>query len=334
MKTLTKLLAISIIFLSACTTSYQAGGYDDVYFSKGNNPVVSSTNQAPTAVAPASAEPVNSQPVATPDNKSYTGDGENVGEYYGSDQPAYTDNQTYTDENGNNYVTNNYYYGNDFVYDDYYDYAYSSRIRRFHNSYYNYGYYDDYYTNYYWYDYNPWNFGTSIYFGYSWWPSYYYGWGGNYNCWNNYSWYPYHGYPSYYNYPYYGYWGGYGWGYNNGYWDGYTNGYWDGYNDGYWAGNYGGNYYYNSYDDNSYYYGPRNDIGTSSNIGGNSRDWSFAEKYETANASQLGLTPEPTIQNTTVTPLVSGSNGVGSKENGNGISGLGTATQSNGDSDQ
>ena len=43
------------------------------------------------------------------------------------------------------------------VYDesDYYDYAYTARIRRFDNPVIGVGYYDDYYTNMYWYTYNP-----------------------------------------------------------------------------------------------------------------------------------------------------------------------------------
>jgi hypothetical protein len=80
--------------------------------------------------------------------------------------------------------------------DDYYDYAYSARIRRFHRPYLMYDYYADYYTNLYWYTYDPWYWGTSIYLGYHWWyPSYYsYYWGYPYY----YGYYPYH-HHHYYN---------------------------------------------------------------------------------------------------------------------------------------
>ncbi|MBR5784623.1 MAG: hypothetical protein IKY43_05595, partial [Bacteroidales bacterium] len=83
------------------------------------------------------------------------------------------------------------------VYDesDYYDYAYTARIRRFDSPMIGIGYYDDYYTNMYWYTYNPSNWGVSIYLGYNWWyPSwcwyyrpYYYSYWGYYDpFWNPY----------------------------------------------------------------------------------------------------------------------------------------------------
>lgn len=105
----------------------------------------------------------------------------------------------------------------EFNMDDYYDYAYTARLHRFHNPAPIYGYYDDYYTNLYWYDYNPYSWGTSIYFGYSWWwPhasiswgwEYYpwrYGWYGDRYGWYNYAyaprywWYYDWRYPWYYN---------------------------------------------------------------------------------------------------------------------------------------
>ena len=155
------------------------------------------------------------------------------------------------------------YYSNQstdtFNYDNYYDYEYSSRLRRFQNNdFVSNDYYSDYYTNSYWYDYNPWNYGTSIYLGYDWWyprytyyrPGWYLGFSygpfafsyGSYWDWGWRGYYPYWGYGSYYH------------GYNNGYW----NGYWDGY----WNGRYGNSYdyCYNPYDRNTYtqsYYGRR-----------------------------------------------------------------------------
>ena len=135
------------------------------------------------------------------------------------------------------------------VYDesDYYDYAYTARIRRFDNPVIGVGYYDDYYTNMYWYTYNPNYWGVSIYLGYNWW----------YPSW---SW--------YYRPYYYSYWG---------YYDPFFNPYWNPYWDPFYYGHhhhhhhhYGHhhhghhhhyawncNHYYNSLDRGSFYYGPR-----------------------------------------------------------------------------
>ncbi len=60
---------------------------------------------------------------------------------------------------------------------DYYDYEYSARINRFHRDNGNRSYYDDCYTNLYVYTNNPLYWGTSIYYGYGWYPYGYYGWG-------------------------------------------------------------------------------------------------------------------------------------------------------------
>lgn len=145
-----------------------------------------------------------------------------------------------------------------FNYDNYYDYEYSSRLRRFQNDdFVSDDYYSDYYTNSYWYDQNPNSYGTSIYLGYDWWyPGYTYyrpGWymGFSYGPFS-------FGYGSYwrsYYWPYYAW--DYGWGYGS-----YGHGYWNGYWDGYWDGRYGHcyDYCYNPYDRNTYtqsYYGRR-----------------------------------------------------------------------------
>lgn len=182
---------------------------------------------------------------------------------------------------------NPYYKDREFKYDDYYDYEYATRVKRFDNNISGLGYYDNYYTNSYWYNQNPYNYGVSVYNGYSWWGSGYnnysynpsvsfyanYGWGNYYgNGYNGYN--PYDPYAS-------SYWQGY----NHGYYNGYNNG-WGGYP--YYGYGYGGGYgygygynpysyggygypnnwgYYNSYDNNSSYtYGPR-----TSHTGGNSR---------------------------------------------------------------
>lgn len=64
-------------------------------------------------------------------------------------------------------IENNYYYGDgDYIY----DYYYASRIRRFHRPYVSYSYYNSYYTDCYWYTYEPIFWGMSIYLGSMWNP--------------------------------------------------------------------------------------------------------------------------------------------------------------------
>jgi hypothetical protein len=137
---------------------------------------------------------------------------------------------------------NPYYKDPSFNQDDYYDYQYASRVRRFSNPVYGAGYYDNYYTNQYYYNQNPACYGSSIYSSYSYWmPS---------NQFNNYS----NGLSfclSSGNY-----WGnGYNpYGYNPYGYNGYNNGYYNGYNNGYYNGLYG--YGYNPYGYNGYGYNP------------------------------------------------------------------------------
>ncbi len=178
----------------------------------------------------------------------------------------------------------------EFKYDDYYDYEYATRIKRFDNNINGLSYYDNYYTNSYWYNQNPYNYGVSVYNGYSWWGNGYnlYSYNPSTNFYYNNGWYssfPSGGYMGYNPYNTWGnsYWQGYNNGYHNGYNNGYNNG-WNGYPY-YGYGNYGynnynpyGNYYgygnnnyngsswgyYNSYDNNSgYTYGPRTSHGGS-----------------------------------------------------------------------
>jgi hypothetical protein len=153
--------------------------------------------------------------------------------------------------------------------DDYYDYEYAARLRRFNGNAMGLAYYDPYFTNSYFYDYNPYHYGVSIYTGYNWYgPTYwnysynpYYNWGGWYGCGNNLSWgFGYYDYPSSYffapspwNSPY-GFYDPYAYGYANNSW--YWNNYYSHNPYGY-CGNTYLPYYYNTYDYNSYYYGPR-----------------------------------------------------------------------------
>lgn len=266
MKTLSISFAVMLFILAGCKSSYYSGAYsdDDVY-------------------TPAS----QTYQQTNPGNYTSTQDQNYNDDYYNPNSSS-SNTQQYTDTTtGNTYVTNNYYGNNNqFVYDDYYDYAYASRIRRFHNPSYGFGYYDSYYTNTYFYNYDPYFYGTSIYTGYNWWGpsitfSYGWGFGSYYNCgWGS----PYWGSPwamncynNWYGYPYYG--NNYWWGYNNGYW----NGYWNGYNNGYWNGYNNGlynSYYYNTYDNNSnFYYGHRS---TSPTNGGYAGKTSFKESYLSA----------------------------------------------------
>lgn len=261
-KTLVGLMFTGLI---SCTSARYAGNQhdDDVYYTPSDDIYTQTSSGTQTNS--------NSSSPASPED------------YTQSDENSYTQQDTEIKPAGN--VTNNYY-GDyyDYDYDDYYDYAYASRIRRFYSPIYSFGYYDPWYTNAYWYSYNPVYYGTSIYLGYSWWYpspwSWNIGWNSYYG-WNvgwNWGWgYPYGG-CGYYGMSYYNpYW------YGNSYWHGYNNGYWNGYNNGYNDGLYANNnYYYNSYDANSYYYGPRSS--TSSN---GSRDHrSLGENYQNSVGSE------------------------------------------------
>jgi len=127
------------------------------------------------------------------------------------------------DSGVNNYTSTDNYYSQ-----DYDDYNYSAQLRRYDDNWgNNWGYYDDVYTNSYWYNYNPYAFGMSIYY-----PSYWaFGWG-----------YPYFGFGWGFGYPYWG------WGHGWGSWYG-------GWGRGWGCSAWGG--YYNSYDRNSNFVGPR-----------------------------------------------------------------------------
>ena len=166
MKTTANILLALGIVLSACNANKQlakANNDDDIYYSSKDAPAKPKRqeyNPDPNAGA------VNNQGSATKAD-DYT--------------PA---NNTQQDNSanrnsGDTYVTNNNTYTSSYSDDDYYDYAYAARIRRFNSPYYNtWSYYDPYYTNMYYYNYNPYYFGTSIYSTYSWWaPTVTVGWG-------------------------------------------------------------------------------------------------------------------------------------------------------------
>lgn len=204
---------------------------------------------------------------------------------------------------------NPYYKDREFKYDDYYDYEYATRVRRFDNHISGLSYYDNYYTNSYWYSGNPYNYGVSVYNGYSWWgPSYNsysyspsvafyanwgWGYGNQFGCYSGYN--PYmagymNGYNNGFNNGFYG--NPYGYGSPYGYGYPYAYGYGSPYGYGGWNNPYNNGWgYYNSYDLNSSYtYGPR-----ASHGGGNSRrttnpgmsnDDSYYKKYANEIATQ------------------------------------------------
>jgi hypothetical protein len=265
-------LATVMLVMSACTTQYQATNYDDVYFSSKNQPPVTK----------------HSMVVKTPETDVNA---------YNREEPApaeANENQdtAYYAENQQNAADNNVNTDNGYNEDDYYDYAYSARLRRFHDPYHYNNYYNDYYTNSYWYDYDPWNFGTSIYMGYPWWggwPSYSFG----YNPWymNPYNDWAFggSGFGFGYGFGYGSFWNGFGYG---GFWNGYNNGYWNGIYDGYYGN------YYNSYDGNSHYYGHRGSVGNSGSIA-TTDNRTFGERYE----ARVGAGKSSEIRtNGTITP--------------------------------
>ncbi len=65
-------------------------------------------------------------------------------------------------------------YTDEYSSDDYYDYYYSARLRRFHGPSFGFNYYNNYFTNSFWYSSNPYHCGVSIYYGYNFWNPYYY----------------------------------------------------------------------------------------------------------------------------------------------------------------
>lgn len=188
--------------------------------------------------------------------------------------------EQYVDQNGNTVVNN--YYGD--YYEDDNDFEYAARINRFHSGNLGWGYYDPWYTNMYWYTYDPFFWGTSIYAGA--WPRWNvgfgwnnWGWGGGWNNWgwgggwNNWGWNSGFGWNNCWG----GGWNNWGWGGGLG-WNAYNQGYWNGFNDGLAIGG-----YYNTYDLNSgIYNGPRGSSGNSGGIGTGYRTTSFASVYNKA----------------------------------------------------
>ncbi|MDP4266914.1 MAG: hypothetical protein Q8880_05725 [Bacteroidota bacterium] len=279
MKTLVfKILSIVavVISVSSCTNNlYQSRYQDDIYYSSKDK----ISNQ--TSVPQHDNQQINNQTVINDQNSIADQNSSNynvnnsdiIGSNYqsGNDSLNYSASNTeyYSNNNlsdqwsyrdttkGNTYITNNYY-------DDYYDYAYTARLKRFyHPSYF--GYYDSYYTDLYWYTYDPFFWGTSIYLGYNWWlPSFYFGISPFWH-WGFYSsfYVPYYYSPAYGHYP-----GHYGYNHNR-----------------YYYGSRNNTYYYNSYDKTSHYNGARGtNAGARSYI---SSTMPFNQKYEMSTVNAM-----------------------------------------------
>jgi len=233
------LAIIAMLMLASCSSTYQTASiYDDVYYSPGTSDQV-----------------VVEKRVGTPTSDVSYGNNASEDRFKNTAQPEAEIIGSHTYSQGSGYYqdtlaqpessSNEYYYSDES--DEYYDYEYAARIKRFNDDCGNLGYYDPYYTNA-CYGACP---GFSMGFGYGM-PSSYFSIGFNYG-WG----YPYYGYydPWYYPwydpwyYPYYG--GSYWMGYNHGYYDGYYNGYYGG---GYFPEGGGSGY--------GYYYGPRGTRGS------------------------------------------------------------------------
>lgn len=235
------LAIVTVLMVSSCTSTYQtASVYDDVYYSPGTS------NQAEVQKRLDYGASGVSYGSNTSDDR-FENTVQPEAEVIGSSNIAQTSGYYQDTLAQPESSSNEYYYSEDS--DEYYDYEYATRIKRFHQDCGDFGYYAPVYTNTYWGGYYP---GFSMGFGWGWPSSYFslsynYGWGypyyGYYDPW--YSWYD----PWYY--PYYG--------YGSSYWMGYNHGYYNGYWNGYYAGGYypeGGGYGY------GYHYGPRGTRGS------------------------------------------------------------------------
>ncbi|MCS6933808.1 MAG: hypothetical protein NZM35_01480 [Chitinophagales bacterium] len=181
--------------------------------------------------------------------------------------PAYQydapDETTSYTQNGNTYITNNYYYD-----DDWDDFYYTSRLRRFYTPNWGVGFYSYWFTPSFYFGWSNWNTnfwgwnagwwprpwnrwwawrpGVTVVFYDPWWDSPFWGWGWGWNSCSFFGpWYsPWCAWNSFYTSPcFWNTWGCNAWAWNNG-WCGwgnnYWNGYWNGYNQGYWDGYYNG----------------------------------------------------------------------------------------------
>lgn len=245
-------VAMIPVFFVSCKLSSGVRSYDDVYFNPETDEVRVKSDFRSTN--PGSEETIytkvyqDSAEIAHPKKHTETiqyktikeknidtninrGEDKDDNEDYDEDDLQDYDLGPFDDASASNY--------SGYDEDSYYDYAYAARIRRFHRPSCGWGYYNDYYTNLYWYTADPFLWGVSIYLGYDWWYPYY-------GC------YPYYsrwGYTYPYMYGFYDY--AYGWNFYYPYpYFGYTYVYYPSYA-----------YYYGTRDRNSFYHRPAGSIG-------------------------------------------------------------------------
>lgn len=258
MKTLNLFAIIAgALILGSCTTAQMATApYDDAYYS----PKIAAK---PSSQATAGVSQPSQQGQTKYYNKTQVPDSREVVDTRNFTEARQQYSQPAVDTNSltepdRQVSTENFTDSEEMNYDEYYDYAYAVRIKRFHTPVYGVSYYDPYYTDMYYYNYDPFYCGSSIYFGLNWGmgPSWGFNWGfgwgypGYNSMFSN--WYS----PFYWGSPYsYGY-GSYGMGYNSGYW----NGYYD-----------GGGYYGSHWGDENSYYGRRTSRGSTNGAGSGKR---------------------------------------------------------------
>ena len=161
MKLLTFISGALILITSSSCSTYKSGSVsesDDRYYSLTD---ANKERRAASKLVANSDQSQNYNQNQNSDSPTTTQDDSNYKQY--PDASNYTQSQP---NSGGGNVTNNYY-GDDYDMDDYYDYMYSSRIRRFHNNNLSgMGYYNPFYTNTYFYNNDPMFFGNSIYSSY------------------------------------------------------------------------------------------------------------------------------------------------------------------------
>lgn len=220
-----------------------------------------------------------------------------------------TDNSS--NEDGNTYITNNYYEDND-NFGNYNDYYYTSRLRRFYNpTCMGYNYWDPWYTNYYFYDMNPWGWNSNIFFS-----NFMFNWN-TYNIYNTYYYNTFnYGYGNFGTFspcfsPYYDpyiwhyqtYHAGYcGWG-NNGFGNGFNNGFNNGYNNGYWNGYYDGlnSAYNNGWNTGYGMWGPRREMADNGSNTGRQNTVDAIQNNNNRTIENSGTKPVVTKPDLTVT---------------------------------
>ena len=160
MKLLTFISVALILSVGSSCSTYKSGSVsesDDRYYSLTDANI---ERRAASKLVANSDQYQDNNQNQNSDSPSTNQDESNYKQY--PDASNYTQNQP----NSGGNVTNNYY-GDNYEMDDYYDYMYSSRIRRFHrNNFTGMGYYNPFYTNTYFYNNDPMFFGNSIYSSY------------------------------------------------------------------------------------------------------------------------------------------------------------------------